>query len=109
MSASKISLTLEAALCCVLLLPAASSQTSPQLGKLVIKSTPQGATITINGQTMNQQTDATFVVSPGNYKVSVTGGVGNLNCPVPEKDVQVPPSSQATVLCLVTGWASAPK
>jgi PEGA domain len=60
--------------------PALSLQMPPQPGKLVIRSEPTGATIAINGKATGQQTDATFVVSPGTYKVSVGGPDGKSNC-----------------------------
>jgi hypothetical protein len=81
-SAHRRSPIFEAALFWVLLLPAGlPSQTPPQSGKLIITSTPKGATIVINGQKMQQLTDATFVVSSGTYRVSVADADGNLkNC-----------------------------
>lgn len=51
--------------------PALSPQMPPQPGKLVIKSEPTGARITINGNIQPQRTNSTFLVSPGSYQVSV--------------------------------------
>src|ERR1700690_3456625 len=65
-----------------LLPPAGSSQiTSPVLGRLHITSKPPEANITINGNPRPEKTDVTLVVSPGNYKVAITGGPGGLNSP----------------------------
>jgi hypothetical protein len=75
--------------CILLLAGAAWSQTpQPPVGKLEITSTPPGATVTIRDQPKTYQTNVTLVVSPGNYKVSITGGPGNLNCQPPEVYVQ---------------------
>jgi hypothetical protein len=48
---------------------------------LSIKSNPEGATITINGQPMTQKTNAIFVVSEGTYTISIVGVTGNPKCP----------------------------
>lgn len=88
------------------LLPLASAlmaQTPKRPGKLTVSSTPKGAAIFVNGQQMGQTTDATFVISPGTYKVSVSGGAGNLNCPV--KSVQVTAGGSTALSCTSTGWA----
>src|SRR5215467_13797185 len=74
-------LSIAVILCWACLLPApASWPLPPQLGKLQITSTPQGAGITLDGQTMNQKTNATFVVQAGKHVVSVNGGPGALSC-----------------------------
>ena len=92
------------ALYCLLLLAGAlMAQTPKRPGKLTVSSTPKGAAIFVNGQRMGQTTDATFVISPGAYKVAVNGGTGNLNCPV--KQVQVTAGGSATLSCTSTGWA----
>jgi hypothetical protein len=94
---------LETALCC--LLPLASglpAQTPGQPGRMVITSTPKGATIVVNGKKMGQ-TDASFAVSPGNYTVSVSGGSGNLSCP--EKSVKLAAGSTIELSCTSAGWA----
>ena len=74
-------------------------------GKLTINSEPAGAVITINGRNMGQ-TDNTYVVSPGNYQVSVAGGPGNLqNCSGNHaKSVPVNAGNTATVTCTNSGW-----
>lgn len=92
------------------LLPAAGlwSQTPPQPGKLTITSTPKGAAIVIDGKKMPQPTDATFVVSPGTYRVSVADATGNLkNCPT--RNVAVSSGSQTVLDCSATGWTSSAK
>lgn len=92
------------ALYCLLLLASAlMAQTPKRPGKLTISSTPKGAAIFVNGQQMGQTTDATFVISPGTFKVSVSGGGGNLNCPV--KSVQVTAGGLTELSCTSAGWA----
>jgi PEGA domain len=59
-----------AALAC-LLLPVRVSSQMPQLARLIVKSNPPGAAITIGGRPTNQYTNAQFVVAPGTYEVSV--------------------------------------
>jgi hypothetical protein len=97
----------EGRFCCLLLLAAALPAQSPkQPGKLTISSVPKGASILVNGSKKGQ-TDATFVVSPGNYRVSVTGGTGNLNCPT--KSVTVSVGSMVDLNCSAAGWGTKPK
>lgn len=89
--------------CWALLFPPVSSLQAPaQAGRLRISSTPPGANITIDGQSMSQRTDSTFVVSPGKHKVSLTGGPGNLSCQ--DKDVDVPSGQQVEIHCSGAGW-----
>jgi hypothetical protein len=103
MSAHRISPAIKIVLCWIVLYsPILSSQTPGQPGRLVITSTPTGAKITVNNQATNQLTDATFVVPPGKYTVSVTDGPGKLNCP--DKDVQIFSGQPAEVHCSATGW-----
>lgn len=103
-----VSPRLEGRFCWLLLLAAALSAQSPkQPGKLTISSVPKGASISLNGSKMGQPTDATFVVSPGNYRVSVTGGAGNLNCPT--KSVTVSAGSTVDLNCSAAGWGTKPK
>jgi len=71
-------------------------------GKLEIKSVPDGANISVNGRRLEQKTDATFVVSPGNYRITVTGGPGSLNCG--ERSVSVYSGNVTTVTCTKDGW-----
>jgi len=100
---------LEAALFGVLLLPAGlPSQTPQKTGKLIVTSTPQGATIVVNGKKVPQPTDATFVVSAGTYRVSVTDADGNLkNCGT--KAFSVSSGSQTRAHCTAAGWTAPPK
>ncbi|MGB6689854.1 MAG: PEGA domain-containing protein [Terracidiphilus sp.] len=86
----------------ILLSPAAlAPQMPPQPGRLAISSDPQGAIVTINGQRVDQHTNATFVVSPGTYTVSVSLE-GKLNCPGTSLTV----SAGQTVAreCTASGW-----
>lgn len=90
-----------------LLFPSAlPPQMLPPTGKLVINSDPTGATVTINNQAMAQRTNATFVVSPGVFKVSVSGGSGKLSCPA--ITLKVSPGQTIERTCPGAGWVSAP-
>ena len=103
MSAYKMSLVFEIPLCWALLFPfTMTPQMPPQPGYLVINSEPTGATVTINGKITNQPTNATFVVSPGTYTVSVAGRGGKPNCP----GIAITVSSGQTVtrVCTGTTW-----
>ena len=86
-------------LCCLLVAVVASTQmpAPPPVGRLYITSTPPGASITINGKPRPEQTNVTLVVSPGNYKVLISGGPGNLDCPA--QDVSVRTGQTVTVAC----------
>ena len=79
---------------------AASAQMPPQSGKLVILSEPTGATVTINGKKMGSITNATFVVSPGTYTVSVAAGA--LVCP--SVSLTVSGGQTITRTCTSMGW-----
>lgn len=104
MNMHRKALIIRIALRCLLLFPLALlPQMPPQPARLVIKSIPTGAKITINGRAMNPRTDITFVVSPGIYKVSVSGDAGKPNCA--EKTVQVYSGQTATLICSSTAWA----
>ena len=64
----------KAVIAAALLLPLRLSSQMPQLAKLIVRSVPsRGAAISINRQPTGQFTDAQFVVSPGQYAVSVSG------------------------------------
>ncbi len=77
MRLQRVSMRPEGRLCWLLLLATVLPAQSPkQPGKLAITSVPKGASIFVNGSKMGQPTDATFVVSPGNYRVSVIGRRG---------------------------------
>ena len=87
----------------LLLLPAAlQPQMPPQSGRLVISSEPTGAVVTINGKQMGQHTNATFVVSSGNYRVSVASVDGSLHC----AEIIISVSGGQTVgrTCTAKGW-----
>jgi hypothetical protein len=74
----------------------------PSLGRLVISSEPAGATVTINGRQQSQLTNATFVVSAGNYTVSVVSADGKLKCgAIP---LTVPVGQVVRRNCTATGW-----
>ena len=66
-------------------------------GKLNIYSQPPGAVVTINNKQQSQHTNAAFVVTPGNYTVSVfDSGTGKqLTCAVDGSSA--PPSSGVQV------------
>jgi hypothetical protein len=90
-------------LCCAFLSqPSMLLQAPSQPGRIAISSTPSGAYITIDGQRMNQLTDATFVASQGTHNVSVIGGPGNLNCS--ERKFQVSSGQVTKVYCSEKGW-----
>jgi hypothetical protein len=73
------------------------SQITEPKGFLHITSTPPRANIFINGNQRPELTDVTLVVYPGQYKVSIRGGPGNLNCP--EKVFQVSAGQTVEVSC----------
>jgi hypothetical protein len=104
MSANMALLSIKMAACWALLWPTIALFQSPgQPGRLVINSKPeQGAAITINGQAMKQLTNTTFVVSPGNYKVTVKNRNGNVSCP--SQDFSVSAGQETTVTCSGTHW-----
>jgi hypothetical protein len=79
---------------------AASAQMPPQSAKLVILSEPKGAAVTINGQPMNSTTNASFVVSPGKYDVSVAAGA--LVCR--SITLTVTGGQTLTKTCTAMGW-----
>jgi hypothetical protein len=79
---------------------AASSQMPPQSAKLVILSEPRGATVTINTHKRDSTTNATFVVSPGTYTVSVAAGA--LVCP--DIKLTVVGGQTLTKTCTNMGW-----
>jgi hypothetical protein len=76
------------------------AQMPPQSAKLVILSEPVGATVTVNHQTMHSKTNATIVVSPGTYVISVAAGA--LVCP--EITLVVSAGETLTRTCTSTGW-----
>jgi hypothetical protein len=75
----------------------------PQLpGRLKITSTPPGAKITIDDQRLNQSTDFTFAVSPGDHSVAVISSALP-KCAKPIK-VTVTSGSVTSVNCTAAGW-----
>jgi hypothetical protein len=79
---------------------ALAAQMPPQTAKLVIISEPSGATVTINGNPMPSMTNATFVVSPGQYTVSVAAGA--LVCP--NITLKIAGGQTLTRTCTSMGW-----
>jgi len=100
MSASKMSFALLIAILSSLACPIALSSQLPSFAKLIVKSTPTGADITINGNATHQKTDAEFIVSPGDYAVSVSGSA---NCG--EKKVTVATGDTRTITCSGGVWS----
>jgi hypothetical protein len=78
------------------------AQMPPQTCKLVISSEPTGAAVTINGKKMDQPTNATFVVYPGTYKVSVKSSDGTLVCA--DTTLTIIGGKTLTQNCTKTGW-----
>jgi hypothetical protein len=68
--------------CCLLLVTGALRSQMPSApGRLAVKSTPPGATITIDNQRMKQPAPFTYLVSPGSHKVTARGPAGRtLKC-----------------------------
>jgi hypothetical protein len=77
------------------------AQMPPQSAKLVISSEPAGAEVTINNDKMKQTTNATFVVSPGTYIVTVTSSDRALVCTL---KVIVSSGDTHKGTCAKTGW-----
>jgi hypothetical protein len=79
---------------------ALSAQMPPQTCKLVIMSEPSDAVVMINGRKMENPTNATFVVLPGTYTVSVSSSA--LVCP----DIKLTVSVGQTLTrdCTKMGW-----
>lgn len=102
-------ISLETLLGLVLLCPPAMSpQMPPQPCKLVIKSEPTGARVTINGVIRDKPTDVTFIVSVGTYTVSVGVEGGKPYCagtPIILKT----PGQTAEWLCSGTAWVEQSK
>jgi hypothetical protein len=88
----------EVILCLAVLVPASlSSQVLAPPGRLQITSTPVGATITINGQSLSNKTPVTIVVSAGAYEVTVRSADGQTNCD--QKNVSVTSNETVAVDC----------
>ncbi len=99
-------LALELSLCWMLVRPSALLLQSPGLtaGRLAVQSNRPGANIFINKMPTNQNTNFTFVVSPGTYWVAVTGGPDNLNCGGSDGEAKVAPGRTATLICTSSGF-----
>jgi hypothetical protein len=100
----------------LLLTGRATPQMPPPPARLVVTSEPAGATVTINGNKMSQNTNATFVVSPGAYAVAVSSADGKLACnqapasaapspnPKAARIVTVASGDTAQLDCTAKGW-----
>jgi hypothetical protein len=104
MKAKNIRLGFELSVCLALFCPSAAHVQSPGFGggRLVIQSLPVGAHIFINDKPERQVTNFTYVVGQGSYKISVTGGPGNLKCA--DRQVSVTSGNTVTVTCTAKGW-----
>lgn len=80
------------------------SQMPSQPGTLEIKSEPSGASVTINGTLMGTSTNATLVVSPGTYTVSVGAKGTNPYCA--SQSVTVHSNETKILVCSGKGWSS---
>jgi PEGA domain len=86
-------------------------QTPPAPARLVISSEPTNAAVTINGNKMTQNTNATFLVSPGTYTIAVASADGKVACnqppnsgPKAARTVTVSSGDTAQLDCTPTGW-----
>jgi hypothetical protein len=100
MSARKISLAIRIVILGGLVSPVYLSSQMPSFAKLIVRSTPTGAEIVINGNDTRQKTDAEFVVSPGDYTVSVSGSA---NCG--NKRVTLATGETRTLTCSGGTWS----
>jgi len=82
----------------ILLSIGASSQ-MPSLAKLVVKSSPNHAQISLNDQPTDRVTDAVFVVAPNTYKMSVSGSA---NCG--DNTVTLQSGETKTLTCSGGSW-----
>jgi hypothetical protein len=80
------------------------SQMPSQPGTLEIRSEPTGASVTINDQLVGTPTNATLVISPGKYTVSVgTKGATPYCGP---QSVTVQSNETQVLVCSGTRWTS---
>jgi hypothetical protein len=92
------------ALCSTLLAAAAAwSQMPSQPGKLEVKSQPTGARVEIDGTVIPQTTDATLVILPGNYTVSVGASGSAPHCP--STAVTIRSNETKVLVCKGTAWS----
>lgn len=87
--------------------PCATPQMPPQPAKLVIRSDPANATITINKAKTSQRTNATFTVSPGTYTVTVGDAGSSTACAA--STATVASGETAVWSCSGHQWTQAPK
>ena len=80
------------------------SQMPSQPGTLEIKSEPSGASVTINGTLVGTPTNATLVVSPGTYTVSV--GTKGTSPYCASQSVTVQSNETKVLVCSGTRWSS---
>ena len=83
----------------VILVSVVALSQMPSLARLVVKSSPIGARISIDDKPMGQFTDAVFVVAPGNYRVSVSGSA---NCG--DQAVTLKSGDTRTLFCKGGTW-----
>ena len=83
----------------IVLIPVAASLQMPSLAKLIVRSNPNRARISINDRPMGQVTDAAFVVAPGTYRVSVSGSA---NCG--DNSVTLKSGESKTLFCSNGAW-----
>ncbi|HTR47289.1 MAG TPA: PEGA domain-containing protein [Verrucomicrobiae bacterium] len=96
--------TLSLGFCWIAFFPGAASPQMPSApARLIVLSSPQGATILIDGQSTGQATPKTFVVAPRTYKVSLFGAGGNSACATPAV-VTLASGQSKTVNCATNGW-----
>jgi hypothetical protein len=77
-----------------------------QPARLVIRSDPPNATITINKAKTSQRTNATFTVSPGTYTVTVGDPGGATHCA--ESTATVASGQTAVWSCSGNKWVQSP-
>jgi PEGA domain len=101
MNAPRMFTRLSTAVCGMLVLPAwLASQRPPQPGQLTVKSTPAGASITIDGQLMKRPTNYTYYVSPGTHRVSLSAPPACTQ----QTTVPVTAGTALTLNCTEKGW-----
>jgi hypothetical protein len=93
------------ALGCLFLFPEMLRAQMPNRpGRLTVESTPAGATVTIDGQQMQRLTPFTFVIAPGEHRVSVRGkdeAGKEMSCTT---SLYVAAGSAKSIRCTARGW-----
>jgi hypothetical protein len=96
---------LELALCCLFLFPGPLRSQMPQRpGRLTVTSAAPGATVSIDNRQMSRQTPFTFVLSPGQHSVSVSGkdqAGKDMYCTA---SMNMPAGAAKSIHCTVKGW-----